>query len=110
MGVWFLIQRNLSGIWFFLLGLFLRNAAQMSYQQLLLRHAFEGEPVARFMQTNPVTVPRQIPHGAVQDYISATNQDFRALRRGACSLRPARMSGSPREGGNTPSRPGETAP
>jgi Zn-dependent protease/CBS domain-containing protein len=69
-GVWFVIQGNWSGIWFFLLGLFLRNAAQMSYQQLLLRRAFEGEPVSRFMQTNPVTVPRQIPvTELVQDYI-----------------------------------------
>jgi len=42
----------------------------MSYQQLLLRRAFEGEPVARFMQTNPVTVPRQVPVAElVQDYI-----------------------------------------
>ena len=65
-----MIQGNWSGIWFFLLGLFLRNAAQMSYQQLLLRRAFEGEPVSRFMQTNPVTVPRQVPVAElVQDYI-----------------------------------------
>ncbi len=70
LGVWFVIQGNWSGIWFFLLGLFLRNAAQMSYQQLLLRRAFEGEPVSRFMQTNPVTVPRQVPvTELVQDYI-----------------------------------------
>jgi Zn-dependent protease/CBS domain-containing protein len=63
-GLWF------GGIWFFLLGMFVRNAAQMSYQQLLLRRAFEGEPVARFMQTNPVTVPRQISVSElVQDYI-----------------------------------------
>lgn len=56
-----------SGMWLFLLGLFLRNAAQMSYQQLLLRRAFEGEPVARFMQTDPVTVPRHI---SVSDLVS----------------------------------------
>lgn len=49
-----------GGMWLFLLGLFLRNAAQMSYQQLLMRRAFEGEPVARFMQLDPVTVPRHI--------------------------------------------------
>lgn len=70
LGVWFVVQGNWSGIWFFLLGLFLRNAAQMSYQQLLLRRAFEGEPVARFMQTNPVTVPRQASvDELVQEYI-----------------------------------------
>lgn len=55
------VRGNLvSGLWFFLLGLFVRNAAQASYQQLLLRRALEGEPVSRFMQTDPVTVPRAI--------------------------------------------------
>lgn len=69
-GILFVIQGNWSGIWFFLLGLFLRNAAQMSYQQLLLRRAFEGEPVSRFMQADPVTVPRQVSISElVQDYI-----------------------------------------
>jgi Zn-dependent protease/CBS domain-containing protein len=51
----------LDGMWFALIGLFVRSAAKMSYQQLLLRRALEGEPVARFMETSPVTVPRSIP-------------------------------------------------
>jgi Zn-dependent protease/CBS domain-containing protein len=59
-----------SGIWLFLLGLFVRHAANMSYQQLLLRRAFEGEPVSRFMQADPVTVPRSISVlELVQDYV-----------------------------------------
>jgi Zn-dependent protease len=69
-GVLLVIQGNWNGLYLFLLGLFVRNAAQSSYQQLLLRRAFEGEPVSRFMQTNPVTVPRQIPVSElVQDYV-----------------------------------------
>jgi len=69
-GILMVIRGNWSGLYLFLLGFFLRNAAQMSYQQLLLRRAFEGEPVARFMQTDPVTVPRQIPVSElVQDYV-----------------------------------------
>lgn len=60
----------ISGFWLFLIGLFVRNAAQMAYQQLLLRRAFEGEPVSRFMQADPVTVPRQISVAElVQSYI-----------------------------------------
>ncbi len=56
--------------WFILLGLFLRMAAQMSYQQLLLRRVLEGEPVHRFMQAAPVTVPRAIPvQELVDDYV-----------------------------------------
>lgn len=59
-----------AGVWLFLLGIFVRNAAQMSYQQLLLRRALAGEPVSRFMHPNPVTVPRAISVlDLVQDYI-----------------------------------------
>ena len=32
----------IGGVWWFLIGLFLRGAAQMSYQQLLVRKALEG--------------------------------------------------------------------
>jgi Zn-dependent protease len=59
-----------SGLWLFLIGLFLRNAATASYQQLLLRRALEGEPVSRFMHADPVTVPRAISVlELVQSYI-----------------------------------------
>lgn len=59
-----------SGLWLFLLGLFVRNAASMSYQQLLLRRALAGEPVSRFMHPDPVTVPRSISVlELVQDYV-----------------------------------------
>jgi Zn-dependent protease len=59
-----------SGMWMFLIGMFLRGAAQMSYQQLLVRSALEGEPVRRFMKTDPVTVSRAMPVSElVQDYV-----------------------------------------
>jgi Zn-dependent protease/CBS domain-containing protein len=50
-----------AGMWWFLIGLFLRGAAQSSYQQLLLRRFLEGEPVRRFMHDDPITVSRAIP-------------------------------------------------
>jgi Zn-dependent protease len=50
----------IGGIWWFLIGMFLRGAAIASYQQLLVRRALEGEPVSRFMTLRPVTVPLQI--------------------------------------------------
>lgn len=66
----FLPAGFVSGLWLFLLGLFVRNAAAASYQQLLLRRALQGEPVSRFMQPDPVTVPRGISvEELVQDYI-----------------------------------------
>jgi Zn-dependent protease len=59
-----------SGLWLVLLGLFVRNAAAMSYQQLLLRRALAGEPVSRFMHADPVTVPRSISvRDLVDDYV-----------------------------------------
>jgi Zn-dependent protease len=60
----------IGGIWWFLIGLFLRGAAQMSYQQLLVRKALEGEHIRRFMTTNPVTVPRTLTLAElVEDYV-----------------------------------------
>ena len=58
------------GFMTFLIGLFVRNAANGSYQQLLLRRALAGEPVSRFMHPDPVTVPRAISvMELVQSYI-----------------------------------------
>jgi len=60
----------IGGLWSFMIGMFLRNAAQMSYRQLLMRRGLEGEPVARFMITDPVTVPRSIPiSDLVENYV-----------------------------------------
>jgi len=47
----------IGGVWYFLIGLFIRNASQMSYQQLLMRNALAGEEVQHFMHERPVTVP-----------------------------------------------------
>ncbi|MBM3535947.1 MAG: CBS domain-containing protein [Alphaproteobacteria bacterium] len=46
-----------GGIWWVLIGLFLRAAATGSYYQLIARRALEGEPVRRFMTDQPVAVP-----------------------------------------------------
>ncbi len=46
----------LAGVWWAILGLFLRGAAGMSYQQLLLRRALEGEPLSRFVTRDPISV------------------------------------------------------
>ena len=50
----------IGGVWWFLIGMFLRNASQMAYRQLEIRQALEGEPVSRFMKREPVTVPCDI--------------------------------------------------
>ncbi len=53
-------QSGLSGMWYILIGMFLRNAARMSYKHLLLRNALEGEPVSRFMRAELMAVQRSV--------------------------------------------------
>ncbi|MBW1990369.1 MAG: site-2 protease family protein [Deltaproteobacteria bacterium] len=58
LGVLNVVGGNLiGGMWYVLIGLFLRGAANMSYQQTIIRRALRGEKVSRFMKTDPVTVP-----------------------------------------------------
>jgi len=60
----------IGGIWSFLIGVFLQGAARMSYQQILIRKALEGERVRRFMKSDPVTVPPSISlRRLVEDYV-----------------------------------------
>ena len=46
-----------GGMWFGLIGIFIQGAAKGSYQQLVTRKALEGEPLSRFMNSDPVKVP-----------------------------------------------------
>lgn len=56
----------IGGIWWVIMGMFIRSASQSSYQQVLLRRALEGEPVRRFMNDRPFTVPPNVP---LRDFI-----------------------------------------
>jgi Zn-dependent protease/predicted transcriptional regulator len=67
----------IAGIWWFLIGMFLRGAANMSYQQLITRRALEGEPVSRFMTTDPITVPNEISlESLVDDFVYRYHHKF----------------------------------
>ncbi len=66
----FLTGNFLGGMWYFLIGLFLRNAARSAYEQLMIRQALEGESVMRFMNTEPITVrPSILVKDLVDDYV-----------------------------------------
>jgi predicted transcriptional regulator len=59
-----------GGMWQVLIGMFLRGAAQMSYQQVLIRRALEGEPIDRFMNAEAITVPSAATvHEVVDEYV-----------------------------------------
>jgi Zn-dependent protease/CBS domain-containing protein len=67
----------IGGMWWFLIGLFVRTAASASYQQLLARRLFEGEPVRRFMTADPVAVtPWLSIHAFVEGYIYQYHYDL----------------------------------
>jgi hypothetical protein len=70
-GVFSFIMGNIiGGVWMFVIGLFLRGASQSSYQQLIIRRSLEGEPVKKFMKSDPVTVsPSLSLEDLVEDYI-----------------------------------------
>lgn len=60
----------IGGIWWLLIGMFMRGASQMSYKQLILRSALEGEKVRRFMSTDVEKVPSSLSvEDLVEDYI-----------------------------------------
>ncbi len=70
-GVFELFSGNIiGGIWSGLIGLFLNNAARTTYQQLLIRQALAGEPVRRFMNTQPIFVsPALDLHHWIDDFV-----------------------------------------
>jgi Zn-dependent protease/predicted transcriptional regulator len=71
LGIYRLLVGDFIGaVWWFLIGMFLRGAAQGSYQQLAVQRMLQGEPVRRFMNTNPVTVSPAISlEDLVENYI-----------------------------------------
>ncbi len=70
-GVYRLLVGDFIGaVWWFLIGMFLRGAAQGSYQQLMVQRMLQGEPIRRFMNINPVTVSPAISlEDLVENYI-----------------------------------------
>jgi Zn-dependent protease len=60
----------IGGMWWFLIGLFVRFAAQASYQQVLVRESLRGVPVRRLMSADPIAVPPTISIAQmIDDYI-----------------------------------------
>lgn len=71
LGVVTLVSGNIiGGIWQALIGMFLRNAASSSYEQVLVRRALEGESINRLMHPHPVVVAESINlRELVEDYV-----------------------------------------
>jgi Zn-dependent protease/CBS domain-containing protein len=64
-----------QGLWFLLIGWFLNNAARASYQQLLIRSAFEDVTVADVMRRQAQMVPPDLTlERLVRDYFMQSDQ------------------------------------
>jgi Zn-dependent protease len=78
LGVLSILQGDLiGGIWWCLIGLFLRSAAAGSYTQLMTQRTFEHQPVARFMTPEPIAVaPETTLKELVDDYLYRHHHDL----------------------------------
>jgi len=64
----------IGGMWWFLIGMFLRQAAGASFMQVLAKNVFGGEPVSRFMTPDPETVSPSISvEVLIEDHIYRTH-------------------------------------
>lgn len=58
LGVLSVVSGNfVGGMWWFLIGLFVRSAAQSGYERAVVHESLRGVPVRRLMRSNPVAVP-----------------------------------------------------
>lgn len=78
LGVLNVIAGNfVGGMWWFLIGLFVRAAANASYMQAMITRFLKGEPVSRFMTSNVVTAPADLRvDRAVEDYVYRYHHEF----------------------------------
>jgi Zn-dependent protease len=72
--VYTLLGGLVSGIWFLLIGFFLRNISAGSYEQLVIETTLAGIPVRDVMQTNVDTVPPDLSvEELVQEHVLRRN-------------------------------------
>jgi len=78
LGVVSLFTGNIiGGLWWLLIGLFLKNAAGASYLQVMTKRFIEGEPVSHFMTAEPIVVPSDLSIKLlVEDYIYHHHHEF----------------------------------
>ncbi|MCP5368538.1 MAG: site-2 protease family protein [Hyphomicrobiales bacterium] len=66
-----------GGLWWCLIGMFVRNAAASSYQQVITKRLLTGEPVSAFMTRDPVCVPPRVSlRQFIEEFVYGTHHEF----------------------------------
>ncbi|HEU5425212.1 MAG TPA: site-2 protease family protein [Nitrolancea sp.] len=73
---------GLGGLWIAFIGWFLHNAAQASYQQVVITDILKGVPVTRIMRTNVPTVPADAHVSQLVDQIMQSDERSFPVMRG----------------------------
>ena len=95
----FVFDNLIGGVWFFLIGMFLRYAARSSYRQVLLRQALEGVTARDLMTSDVPCVPPGMTLDAVVDEVILPRGSRRGSRGGSRHpYRDALLSEFSREG------------
>jgi Zn-dependent protease len=72
----FIGGHTVGGLWWFLIGMFLRSAAQQSYKQALLRRVFDDVPISQLLHGEPVTVSKGTTvQSMIDDYVNVHHHD-----------------------------------
>ncbi|GKS60160.1 peptidase M50 [Nitrospira sp.] len=82
-GIFHILMANfVTGVWWFVMGLFLRGAARASYYQTIARTALGGTPIRNFMTPNPVTVAEDLSIAAlVEEHFYRSHHDLYPVMR-----------------------------
>ena len=73
---------GLGGLWIAFIGWFLHNAAQASYQQVVITDILKGVPVTRIMRINVPTVPADAHVSQLVDQIMQSDERSFPVMRG----------------------------
>ncbi|SCZ55568.1 site-2 protease family protein [Thiohalomonas denitrificans] len=74
LGIWALFNGNpVGGVWWILIGLFLRTAAYGSYRQMKIKERLKGVPVQSLMDRYPVRVPSNT---SLSDLVNRFSQGY----------------------------------
>ncbi|MEJ2567481.1 MAG: site-2 protease family protein [candidate division WOR-3 bacterium] len=66
----FLRGAFITGVWWSLIGLFMRNASSTAYKRMQLTEILKGQKVKKFMKTNPISISSSLTlKELVEDYI-----------------------------------------